>query len=1404
MTQEYLKRIPTSSGNRSVFTWSGWVKRNNINQDYYLFSSGDDANNIFYVSIRRDVNNNNLTVLFRDGDTTSHTLVFNNNSFRDPASWMHLFVAVDTTIVDSKSDRCKVYINGKRLTGWTTDQLANITQNGVTSTNAQGELHTIGEYSVTSGSYSDMQIFDYFLIDGQALTPDVFGFYKDGDGYMSSGTSNATDFRPGQWMPHSPTKIKKDVNRRGGFGVNGFYLPLNDSSNPGADFHCAPDTIIKLKGEDLPQPRNGAPTTSDAYVSQLRPEVSTLGFDGCVKMDGTQRLSVADTAALDLGTGDFTIEGFYYLKDEGGYHSLFDFRGTNATGLYPALFKDTTENKLYYYVNGTTIDDIPMRYGEWMHVVICRSSGTTRAFVDGKLAGSYSDTTNYISSDLYIGMSTSNSHGIYGFVSNFRIVKGTALYTANFTPPTSPLENVTNTILLCANSSTSATASTVTPSTITAIGSPIATRNELTGSIVLAVPGISTATGANLVSNGHFDTNTTGWTAGNSGTLSVDSGRLKVTNGTSSAGYAYQEITVVIGQRYTVNLEGITGTSASNIRIGTAANSASYGNKIGSGLANISLTATSTSLYVTLKPNSNTNGNNAFFDNIEVKQEDAPRDYSADIRGSGTNKTVQATLGTGGVGYNIPSYYGSAINANDNNCGYAFSGADSAFVCPGDFTVELWLDPVVATQPQGNPRILGQTNNSGGKWDIYIDQNTSTNRIYTMGGSVSITGGNGSSYGNFVPGQWNHFCLERSGSIMTTYMNGVAVYTQTYTNTIGTTDFLYLGSYGDQVGAPGYGITGKIMDFRFYKGVAKYKGGFDVPKPYAPIGIEAFRTTADTCKNNFAAFNRLIGAGTASGDTVPALKDGNLFLDNANQTQTQSSIGMSSGKWYCEYRLVGSSVAATGYFGVVGDGPASKNNQNTYASVGFSHIRPGTGSNSYTKNWTATQLTTMSPALGYANGDIFGFALDLDSSPKNIKYYRNGTLIHTDSTIGDSGHYYFLAMRTNDGVSGANWSDVYANFGQSPSFSGTVTAGTNADDSGKGLFKYTPPSGYLALCEDNLPAPAIADPGKHFKTVLYEGDGNEGHSITGDGFQPDLVWIKCRSNADDHTLTDVVRGADRALYSNNTNSENTSSIRLQSFDDNGFTTGSSGDTNTNGRTFCAWCWKAGGAAVSNTDGSITTQVSANPTSGFSIVKGSQTSGTTTFGHGLGKAPKMIITKQTNGTTGWYTYVKDIGYDRALRLDQDSASASFAHWVAHPTTSVFSMGSGFGSGEDYVAYCFAEIEGFSKIGVYVGNGDADGSFVYCGFKPAWVLIKNADQNGTYWTLFDSSRKSTNPANHTLNPNLSAVEETNGGNGQIDLVSNGFKCRNTDGGINGEDINYVFLAFAESPFQTANAK
>jgi hypothetical protein len=1188
MANEYLKRQPTSSGNSRRWTISFWMKNSDPTQGYTAImgagkvSPSNVYNEIFY--------NGSQTGLNLDNSSASDNYnITANPLLRDPSAWMHVVVSF-TDQGDNANTRIKFYINGAFVdhnTGTALDVSETSFFNHV------DYIHYIGSRAQQSAGTTtfDGQYFDVFLVDGQTLTADVFGFYKEGKGYQSSGSSDSTDFGPGQWSPHSPRKIKSEIERKGGFGVNGFYLPMNDSSNPGADFHCAPNSIIKLKGEDLPQPRNGAPTTSDAYVSQLR----------------------------------------------------------------------------------------------------------------------------------------------------------TDPFAAN---------------------------------------------------LVLAVPGISTATGANLVTNGTFDTNTTGWTSQDA-TLSVDNGRIKVLTTNTNYGSALQTVTgLTVGQRYTFQVDMFYGDAALVTAISGASPSINSGWQSADYVWRTSFTATTTSLVIDFQMASIAN-KYGFWDNVVLKQEDAPRDYSADIKGNGTNKTLTAT-GNAGVGYELGGYYGSAMSfdGTDDYFNITPSNFNDVDFGTGDFTVECWA--------YGTGSILAGPGPTNGSFLFSVGEGNDSLRV-----GSTVTAWRQQSAANAVKtGQWNHLSFSRENGIGNLFVNGVCVSTaaNAYNYDLSPdNNYFIIGSRQGNSGTenPGFvPFNGQIQDVRIYKGLAKYKGGFDVPKPYTPVGIEPFRTTADTCSNNFATFNPLIGAGTASGDSLPVLKDGNLFLDNANQTQTQSSIGMSSGKWYCEYRLTISSVAAGGYYGVVGDVLAVKNNQNTYTSAGFGHIRPGTGSNSYTKNWTATSLTTESPALGLASGDIFGFALDLDSSPKNIKYFRNGSLIHTDSTIGESSHYHFLAIRTNDGFSGANWPDVYANFGQNPTFSGTVAAGTNTDGNGKGLFKYAPPTGFLALCEDNLPTPAIADPGKHFKSVLWSGDSNGGRSITGVGFQPDLVWVKRRDgSAVRHYLFDSVRGPLAALDSADTIAEVSSSTWLQSFDSNGFSLGTSGGLNGSGNNYVAWCWKAGGPAVSNSDGSITTQVSANPTAGFSIVKGTQTSGTTTFGHGLGKAPKMVITKQTNGTTGWYTYHKDIGSGNTLRLDNNSASTSFSHWVTDPTTSVFSMGSGFGVGEIYVAYCWAEIEGYSKIGSYVGNGNADGPFVYCGFKPAWVMVKNRSTTSD-WRIYDSSRDSSNPNTLVIYPNLNIIDTVS--SHPFDFLSNGFKVRGTFGDVNTNGHTYIFAAFAESPFQTANAK
>ena len=294
------------------------------------------------------------------------------------------------------------------------------------------------------------------------------------------------------------------------------------------------------------------------------------------------------------------------------------------------------------------------------------------------------------------------------------------------------------------------------------------------------------------------------------------------------------------------------------------------------------------------------------------------------------------------------------------------------------------------------------------------------------------------------------------------------------------------------------------------------------------------------------------------------------------------------------------------------------------------------------------------------------------------------------------------------------------------------------------MFKYEPPSGYLALCEDNLPTPAVADPGDYFKTVLWTGDGNSGRSITGVGFQPDLVWIKSRTSTVMDYLFDSIRGSLKGLDSSSTTAEVTSSTWLQSFNDNGFSIGGSGGMNGSGNNYVAWCWKAGGPAVTNNDGQITTQVSANQTAGFSIVTwlSNAVGSIQTLGHGLGKSPDFIIVKNRDYGYDWFVWHKDLsnttrGYLRLNITNAETTGGNDTWSVSSTTFGLRQSSMANANTDDFVAYCWTEIEGYSKFGKYLGNGNADGPFVYCGFKPAFVLVKSST-NSSNWLIMDNAK------------------------------------------------------------------
>ena len=341
-----------------------------------------------------------------------------------------------------------------------------------------------------------------------------------------------------------------------------------------------------------------------------------------------------------------------------------------------------------------------------------------------------------------------------------------------------------------------------------------------------------------------------------------------------------------------------------------------------------------------------------------------------------------------------------------------------------------------------------------------------------------------------------------------------------------------------------------------------------------------------------------------------------------------------------------------------------------------------------------------------------------------------------------------------------------------------------------------------------MPAPAIKNPGEHFNTVIYTGSDNDAvsQSGTGVGFKPDLVVIKKRNATASPAWWDQVRGEHKGLNSDGTDAEITDTYGLETFDSDGFTVRESqsaqGQVNTG--TLVAWNWKANGSGSSNSDGAQTTTVSANTTAGFSIVTGTGTGSSTTYGHGLGVEPKVIIIKSRSGADDWYFFTSSIDgipyntwqYSKVNTTNVFGSTTEIAN-----NTTTFS--TSYGNGTTFVAYCFAEVEGFSQFGLYEGNASAAGPFRNCGFRPGWLMFRGT-ASGNYWLVIDNKRDLGNDdAPQRVYWNVTDAESTYSQT-KVDLVSNGFKIRGTYGDTNPSGALIFYMAFAESPFKYANAR
>jgi hypothetical protein len=520
----------------------------------------------------------------------------------------------------------------------------------------------------------------------------------------------------------------------------------------------------------------------------------------------------------------------------------------------------------------------------------------------------------------------------------------------------------------------------------------------------------------------------------------------------------------------------------------------------------------------------------------------------------------------------------------------------------------------------------------------------------------------------------------------------------------------------------------------------------------------------------------------------PTYSNGNLegTATGGNWSGMQGTMGVATGKWYWEVTIGGS---ANMFIGIARTSTIfqTQNPQNLSGVIVY-YMAGGT------KRIDGTET---SYGAGCSVGDVIGVALDLDAN--TVTFYRNnssqGAISIASSTLSGN------TIIPLNAVAVAGTSSI-CNFGQRP-------------------FAYTAPSGFKALCTQNLPTPTIGATAttlatQYFNPVIWTGNGASSRTITGVGFQPDLNWTKQRSGAVWNELIDAVRGTGKTLYSNATNAEvtNDGAGYISAFTSDGFTaTQGSSDIsgyNTNGATYVAWNWRASGTTVSNTSGSITSTVSANTTSGFSVVTWTGNGSDVSVGHGLGVAPSMVIHKFRSAVSNWSVYTSTTGAGKRLKLNSTDAVATDGSFPTTPTSTVFYINGGSNdNGVTMVAYCFAEVAGYSKFGSYTGNGSTNGPFVFCGFKPAFLMIKRTDASSNAWMMYDGTRNTSNLTNKKLAANLS-VEENNGADlGDdtfgIDFLSNGFKSVTQTGtNQNASGGTYIFMAFASTPFKYSLAR
>ena len=1376
-----LRRTHTSVGNKRTFTFSCWCKRALMGSSHnFLISSS--GNGEFFKFGFRDDNRFEINTTYSGSDSAQ---LISTAKFRDRSAWYHIVIAFDTT-QGTSTNRVKFYVNNTLITDYDTGTYPS--QNDQSSVN-DNVMHEVGNQRGTT-RYFDGYMTEVNMIDGQQLEPTAFGY---------------TESQTGIWRPKKYT---------GTFGTNGVHLPVNGFTHVGKDMSGNGNNFISNglgtvpidratgafpimntnSGATIPRPGfrpdpfasnlvlaatfsdpsdtldvhhliKGSGSEKGLSVSGASKELSQHNFygrSGSLFFDGSgNKIDVSSSSDFAFGTGDFTIELWFYKSTSNVNEYLFDFENQLSVFIMAGQV-------IYYFaqIGGSNTGNVPfgtVEVNQWNHIAIVRQSGVIKLYLNGELKHSQNESRNWSSAQaLTIGQySGGGSYSFEGYMQDFRIYKGAAKYTEEF---------------LCG-----AVDSSITEHSPSGISVPRKLEPSTGGSTGFNMEGASVflASNSDLELDGDFtiefwiyleSLQTDGGShptvitfpaessQGIIGQVYINSSNkyysLQNSNDGDVGRSAYKSATVGRWQYITIT------RSSNSVRLfidgvlsGNATNSTTYGNQLGvmrlggysrnngmvdghiSNLRIIKGTALYTSDFTPpTEPLTNVSGTSLLCFQSPTDVEDVT------VNSNSSTVNNQNWLKTGSYSNTTPGNVMAALDGDN----YTFFGANGNSNAEATYTFPGSGIPFTKLEISGS-------NYSG----LYVKVNGVT---FTNWGT------------NFTNPPFHN--VTSVGSPLTSIT----------------------------VRGNGTGQTSTMSQIRINDNTT-----------IAPDFANDPYTSDSASASNFSPFDTDTNIqGPSQYATLNPNAQTGVTLSNGNLTNTggndiPSDMGVKTGKFYVEVRIdTANSGSNLKHLGVCATGTrsfrANSGNSHIISYLDTLTIRSdaagpftSTGRGGIT-SWTAVTDDT---DVEFTLGDTVGIQLDMDN--KFVKIYINGVLRSYYNFVLASTFDKMYFYGRNNGSGKTTW-----NFGQKP-------------------YEFTPPPGFLPLASHNLESSTLLKPQKHFEPILYSNGGGSAVNVDTLEFKPDLIWVKARNATADHGLYDSVRGENNRLVSNLTNGE--SSVTGPVPANSGFSIAGTSYYNPSGSagaaTFVAWSWKAGGGKSggggffkdgveysSRSDilsGGIASQIGAasiNTEAGFSIISFGGTAGSADLPHGLGRVPGWILIKKYSaGGNSWAVYHQSNGAQQQLLLNSTNASSSDSNgFDAVPDANFVHLGSGASMATNQngqnIAYIWAEIPGYSKFGSFMGSDSTNGPYVDCGFRPSLIIFKNVDTSGTPWVLFDNKRTPHNACLESLEPNTSDPDDTQTSR-NIDIYSNGFKIRGNSIAHNKSGDKIIYMAFAEQP-------